>query len=181
VTRPPRDTAAGRFHVYTHCVWAVPALYRDDIDRLTFLRRLAYVTAVSGWRCMEYCLMTSHYHLLVEVGDGTLPKAMHALNLPYARSFNGRYALRGHVQFNRYGSRRIEDDEDLVGTFAYVANNPVRAGICSRASEWPWSSFPGTVGLTTPSPFIDPVPVLRCFPWPEPDASAALRRRVEES
>jgi REP-associated tyrosine transposase len=179
--RPTRDTAAGTFHVYTHCVWAVPELYRDDLDRLSFLRRLAEVTATSRWRCLEYCLMTSHYHLLVEVEDGVLPSAMHALNLPYACAFNRRHALRGHVQFNRYGSRRIEDDDDLVGTFAYIANNPVEAGLCATASEWPWSSYRGTVGLAEPSSFVDPTPVLRTVGSALVDPRTALRLHVETS
>jgi len=67
---------------------------------------------------MQYCLMGSHYHLIVEVGDGVLPVAMHAMNLAYARHHNRRYGLRGHVQFRRYGSRRIESEADLLGTFA---------------------------------------------------------------
>jgi len=53
---PPkrRDTSAGLFHVYTHCVWAAPALYRDDVDRLEFLRRLAQVTRIADWNCIAY-------------------------------------------------------------------------------------------------------------------------------
>lgn len=177
----PRDTAAGVFHVYTHCVWVSPTLYRDDEDRYEFLRGLARVTARSKWTCIAYCLMTSHYHLIVEVQDGVLPAAMHALNHPYACNYNRRYALRGHVQFRRYGSRRIVDDDDLLGVFAYVANNPVEAGLCETPADWPWSSYAGTIGLAPLASFIDPAKLLACFPWPEVDPRAALRRRVEES
>ena len=86
------------FHVYTHCVWACHTSIGTKADRSEFLRGLARVTATSRWTCMAYCLMTSHYHLIVEVADGVLPAAMHALNLPYARNFNRRYGLRGHLQ-----------------------------------------------------------------------------------
>ncbi len=176
-----RDTGAGTFHVWTHCVWAVPHLYRDDLDRWDFLRTLAGVTARSGWTCIEYCLMTSHYHLIVDVADGILPVAMQALNLPYARNYNRRYGLRGHVQHRRYGSRRLVDDDALLGAFAYVANNPVEAGLCATPAEWPWSSYGGTIGVAQLASFVDPARVLRCFSWPEVDPRAALRRRVEES
>jgi hypothetical protein len=64
-----RDLSAGKFHVWTHCVWAADAYYRDNLDRLGFLRRLARVTAETGWRCMGFCLMGTHYHLILEVGD----------------------------------------------------------------------------------------------------------------
>jgi REP element-mobilizing transposase RayT len=176
----PRDTSAGTFHIYTHCVWAVPHLYRDDADRLEFLRLLARAGAKTQWTCISYCLMTSHYHLIVEVADGVLPVGMHALNLPYARQHNRRYGLRGHVQFRRYGSRRIENEDDLVNTFAYVANNPVEAGLCSSAADWVWSSYAGTVGLTELASFVDPARVLRYFDWPRVDPQAALRRHVEK-
>jgi REP-associated tyrosine transposase len=179
--RPPRDTAAGIFHIFTHCVWGVPSLYRDDVDRLEFLRHLARVSSRTDLACMAYCLMGSHYHLIVEVDDGALPPSMHSLNLAYARAFNNRYSLRGHVQFDRYGSRRIYDEEDLLGRYAYVANNPVRAGLCTSAEEWPWSSFAGTIGLAPAQPFVDPSRVLRCFDWPRVDPRAALRQRVTES
>ncbi len=130
---------------------------------------------------MAYCLMTSHYHLIVEVTDGALPAAMHGLNLPYARNFNRRYGLRGHLQFAPYGARRIVDDDDLVRRFAYVANNPVEAGLCESPAAWPWSSYAGTVGLAPLASFVDPARILRCFDWLDGEPAAALRRRVEKS
>jgi REP element-mobilizing transposase RayT len=166
------------FHVYTHCVWAAPAHFRDEVDRLEFLRGLARVTAGVEWRCMGFCLMRTHYHLLVEVTEGTLPVAMQSLNHGYACHFNRRHGLRGHVQSRRYGSRRINGTEDIVGTYTYAMNNPVEAGLCTRASLWTWSSFQGTLGLQERNSFIDDGPVLGCFRR-ELDPIVALRRAVE--
>jgi hypothetical protein len=129
---------------------------------------------------MQYVLMTSHFHLMVEVDDGVLPRAMHAINLPYARHHNRRYSLRGHAQHWRYGSRRIENDTDLIRSFKYVANNPVEAGLCASPAEWPWSSYAGTVGLADLPTFVDPARVLECYSWPSVDPRAALRSTVEE-
>jgi putative transposase len=154
-------------------------LYRDDLDRLEFLRHLALASARPEWSCSAFCLMGSHYHLIVDVGDNVLPAAMHALNLAYARAFNQRHALRGHVQFDRYGARRIADEDDLLTRYAYVANNPVRAGLCQNPADWPWSSFAGTIGLAPTHSFVDPSKVLACFDWPAVDPRAALRRHVE--
>src|SRR5262252_8976682 len=85
VPHQPRDVAAGLFHVYTHSVWAASGLFRDDLDRLGFLRNLGRVTNKVGWTCLGFCLMNTHHHLLVEVCDGALPVAMHSLNLSHAR------------------------------------------------------------------------------------------------
>jgi REP element-mobilizing transposase RayT len=179
--RPKRDTAAGIFHVYTHCVWVAPALFRDTTDRLSFLRRLATTSAWVEWRCIAYCLMQTHYHLIVAVEDGVLPVAMQRLNYSYAVDYNQRYGLRGHVQFARYGSRRIKDDDDLLGVFEYVATNPVEAGLCRSPCDWPWSSYPAAVGLADPASFVDPRPVLSCFGDELDFAIASLREFVEKS
>lgn len=178
--RPPRDTAAGLFHVYAHVVWVTPELYRDDVDRLEFLRRLALVSSRPSWTCLAFCLMGSHYHLIVDVGENVLPSAMHSLNWSYARAFNARHALRGHLQFDRYGSRRIYDSDDLLGRYAYVARNPVRAGLCRLPEEWPWSSYAGTVGVARAHSFVDATKVLRCFDGLPVDPRAALRWRIEK-
>jgi REP element-mobilizing transposase RayT len=175
-----RDVSAGRFHVWTHCVWAARAYYRDDLDRLEFLRRLARVTAETEWRCMGFCLMRTHYHLILEVADGVLPAAMQALNHGYARTFNGRHGMRGHVQSRRYGSRRLAGAEGLLGAYAYAMNNPVEAGLCPQASAWRWSSLSGTLGLSETNSFVDDGPILGCFRR-ELDPRVALRRAVEKS
>ena len=52
-----RDVSAGMFHIWAHCVWAAQAHYRDDRDRLEFLRRLAVVTVQSELRLVGFCLM----------------------------------------------------------------------------------------------------------------------------
>jgi len=176
----PRDTAAGRFHVYTHCVWAVPAYFQDDLDRFAFLRILRHVTRTSGWRCIAYCLMSSHYHLIVEVGDGVLPVAMKRLNHAYSWGHNRRYSLRGHAQHQRYGARRVVDNADLLDAFSYLSWNPPSAGLCEKPEEWPWSSYAAAVGLAEPHSFVDDTPLLACFPRAM-DPRTALRRHVEKS
>src|SRR5947209_11387685 len=145
--RPLRDTAAGIFHVFTHCVWAAEAHFRDDVDRTVFVRELARVTRSFEWKCIGYCLMSSHYHLLLQVENNVLPRAMQSLNWRYAMSYNARHAMKGHTQFNRYGASRIADDVDLVGRYRYVMRNPVKAGLCKEPREWQWSTYAATIGL----------------------------------
>jgi REP element-mobilizing transposase RayT len=179
VPHEPRDTAAGWFHVYTHCVWAVPAYFHDDLDRVAFLRILARVTSRFGWTCIGFCLMTSHYHLIVDVEDGVLPRALHRLNQSYSRGHNRRYALRGHAQHRRYGSRRLDGEAGLLSAFKYVMLNPVEAGLCKRPEQWRWSTYGDTVGPEQRFSFVDATAVLECFPRAS-DPQAALRRYVEK-
>ncbi len=179
--RPPRDARAGTFHVFTHCVWAAPALFRDDLGRTMFLRELARVTRTFEWTCIAFCLLGTHYHLIVDVPDRALPLGMQSLNFRYARDFNQRHGMRGHVQFARYGAVRITNDAQLQTVFRYVARNPVEARLCGTCEDWPWSSYAAAIGLGEPHSFVDPMRILASFDPVRELAAARLRAFVEES
>jgi putative transposase len=179
--RPPRDLAPGLFHVYTHAVWAADALYRDDDDRLTFIRALDETTDRCGWECLSYCLMGTHYHLILEVEAGVLARGMHYLNFKYATAFNMRHAMKGHVQGRRYDARRIRDERHLLAVAKYVARNPVKAGLCEAPEDWRWSSYAGTIGLREQLAFVDDRAILGCYRDRLAAARTALRRFVEEA
>jgi putative transposase len=180
MARPPRDTYAGIFHVHAHSVRS-DALFRDDLDRISFLRELARAGQKHGWTCVVYCLMTTHYHLVLEVEDGALPAGMHAVNARYAAGFNRRHHTRGHVLEARYASRRIGSFPDLLGVYAYVVQNPVEAGLVAHPALWVWSSYWMTVAADPPLTFVDAGRVLRGLGATRERAVAALRSFVEKS
>jgi putative transposase len=180
VARQLRDKSAGLFHVYTHSVWAAE-LFRNDRDCMVFLRELARATGRAGWTCVGFCLMRTHYHLILDVDDNELPLGMHALNFRYAVEFNRRYRMKGHVLGARYDSVRIEDEPHPLRAYRYMARNPVEAGNCEAAEDWRWSSFAAAVGLAEPIEFVDPGIVVSCFNGPREIAAAGLRAFVTES
>ena len=51
-------------------------VFKDDADRLNFLNTLRHVNKRCNRLCHAYCLMTNHYHLLVETPDGNLSLGM---------------------------------------------------------------------------------------------------------
>jgi putative transposase len=128
----------GTFHVGTRGVDGA-AVYRSPEDRRIFLRLLADVVDRHSWVVHVFCLMTNHYHLVVEALLEDLSDGFHRLNGVYAQGFNGRYTRKGHLWGDRFWSRLVESDEELEATCRYVLNNPVRAGLCTTAAEWPWS------------------------------------------
>jgi putative transposase len=115
------------------------AIYRDDQDRLTFLRLLVVAIARFDWTCHAFCLMGNHYHLVLEATRENLSDGIQILNGFYAQGFNEKYRRWGHVFGDRFWSRSLRED-DLERTCIYVTENPVRAGLCKRASDWPWSA-----------------------------------------
>ena len=64
---------------------------------------------------------------------------MQWLNGVYAQAFNGRHARCGHLFGERFRARVIRDEEHLYEACRYVVANPVRAGLCGQATDWPWS------------------------------------------
>jgi putative transposase len=92
-----------------------------------------------AWICHAYCLMTTHYHLILEATRSALSNGLCELNGMYARLFNQRHGRFGHLFADRYSTRVIGSQEYLYEACSYVLLNPVRAGLCDRIEDWPWS------------------------------------------
>jgi REP-associated tyrosine transposase len=116
-------------------------LFLDEVDYRAFLRLLANVAAKSGWRLHAYCLMPNHFHLVVESRGPALSAGMRALNGGYAQYFNNRHDRSGHLFQGRYGARLIEQKGHWDEARRYVVENPVRAGMCERVEDYPWSAL----------------------------------------
>lgn len=128
----------GTYHVGTRGVDGT-AIFRSDNDRRFFLRLFADVVERHDWLVYVFCLMTSHYHLVVEALRDELSVGFHRLNGVYAQAFNRSYGREGHLFGERFWSGLIETDEELHDTCEYVLANPVRAGLCAEPADWPWS------------------------------------------
>ena len=113
--------------------------HSDDADRRLFLKLLVRTTKRCGWELQAFCLMTTHYHLVVTTPVRRLSAGMQWLNGVYAQRFNRRYERFGHLFAGRYGARSIESEDYLGRACEYVLLNPVRAGLCERAADWPWN------------------------------------------
>ena len=122
---------------------------------MDFLNCLDRVVARAELRCLAYCLMTNHYHLVLETDDGELSRAVKALNGRYALRFNRRYDRDAHLFRNRFGAVHQETESQLIWTLRYAVINPVEQGLCGRPEEWHWSSYRASVGLDRAPRFLD--------------------------
>jgi len=77
--RARADLPSGVYHVTNRGIDDAP-IYVDDIDRKTFLTLLGGVVARHDWTCHAFCLMTTHYHLIVETDQPNLSRGMRRLN-----------------------------------------------------------------------------------------------------
>ena len=118
-------------------------IFHSDFDRYDLLAILRKVTELIDWQLLCWCLMTTHYHLLVVAPEDErlVSTAMHRINSTYARRFNSWNGRRGHVFGARFTDTLVESDPHGRNTVAYILDNPVRAGIVKRYDEWNWSGL----------------------------------------
>jgi len=117
------------------------AITLDGFDCTRWVALLRSAEETYGWKVHIYCLLTTHFHLLIETTEANLSAGMHWLNHVYAKTFNRRHDRRDHVFGKRFWDKLITTDEQLVGTTRYIALNPVKAGLCKRPEAWPWSNY----------------------------------------
>jgi putative transposase len=121
-------------------------IVEDDTDRAAFFNVLAEVIERFNWRCHAYCLMTNHYHLVVETPDANLSKGMRQLNGMYTQATNRRHQRTGHLFQGRFKAILVDKDNYLLELSRYVVLNPVRAGMVKHPRQYAWSSYRAMVG-----------------------------------
>jgi len=116
-----------------------PVFFSDD-DRRLYLELVGAGCAAAGVRCLAWCLMTNHVHLILvpETADG-LRAALGEAHRRYTRAVNFREGWRGYLFQGRFASYPM-DDAHLMAAVRYVERNPVAARLVARADEWRWSS-----------------------------------------
>ena len=163
MARPHRPNVAdATYHVATRAVHEHVA-FVTVLDRVHFLAVLARTVARFGWIVLAYCLMGTHYHLLVRTPEPNISRGMQLLNGWYAQRFNVRHGREGHAFGRRFASKLVGDDAHLLATHRYIARNPVDAGLVAAPEEWPWSSCAATAALARVPPFLAVSEALRPF------------------
>ncbi len=176
--RQPRENEPGAtYHVTIHAV-ADGTIVRTDTDRSELVRRVGVVAARKGWVCLAFCILDTHYHLLVTTPEANLSDGMQLLNGTYAQGFNRRHGRKGHLFRERFRPRRIRNDAHLLLTVRYIALNSMKADMVDVPTSDPWSSYAGVVGVATCWPFIARSELLRHF-GPAATAVQVLRDFVE--
>jgi len=122
------------------------AIFRGVADREMFLAALTEACGKTQWQIHAYCLMRTHFHLVLETPDASLVAGMKWLLGVYTKRFNIRHKECGHLFAGRYKALHVEGSGDgyLRTVCDYVHLNPARAGLLKEdqpLEEFPWSSY----------------------------------------
>lgn len=147
MARQARLTLAGYPHHVIQRGNDRQAIVRDDADRQRLLALWQQHARAFQVDVHAYVLMDNHFHLLLTPHtDHGLPQMMQAVGRTYVRAFNQRHARTGTLWEGRYRSHLIQSERHLLACMVYIELNPVRAGMCSQAADFAWSSHAQQIG-----------------------------------
>lgn len=142
MARLPRITVPGSAHHITQRGNRRQKVFFEADDHALYRDLLAEHCASNRIEVWSYCLMPNHVHLIrVPRGEDGLSRALRETHRRYSGYINARLRVTGHLFQDRFGSVAM-DEIHLRVAFRYVVMNPGKAGLTSKAADWPWSSTP---------------------------------------
>ena len=159
-------------------------IFLDDGDRELFLKTLEEVCAKTDFQVHAWCLLSNHFHLVIETPKANLVAGMKWFLGTYTSRFNRRHKLFGHLFSGRYKALMVDGRNGYLKTVCdYVHLNPVRAKLLkpqARLSDYRWSSYGEYLKAAGKRPAwlrVDRLP----GQWGIPKDSVAGRARFEEA
>jgi len=138
--RKERYQEAGKYHIINRGVER-RSIYLEPQDYEFFLDLLLKLHKDYDIIIHAYCLMTNHYHLLLETKQNNLSKAIQFVNDKYSKYFNKKYSRSGHLWQGRYKSYPLFDDVHFWIVAKYIERNPIKAGMVQDVAAYRFQSF----------------------------------------
>lgn len=127
------------YHVMSRGVGRM-LIFEDDEDRTRFLRLFSRALCRYPVTCLCWTLMDNHVHFLLKGRPDAISRFMKWLLGRYAVFFNERHGREGHLFQSRFKRVAVMDEDQLLATFRYIHQNPLRAGL-TPSCRYAWSSF----------------------------------------
>ena len=144
--RPPVVLASETVNHVTQHATDSEVFARDSLDRDAAVALLGKTVARFDLELYDYCVLTNHLHLLVKAPRANLPRAMQYFFARLVERFNRRHCREGHLVQAPYRAKPVLNDDHALWVRAYIALNPVWAGICARPEAYLWSGYGGRAG-----------------------------------
>ncbi|MBI5363836.1 MAG: transposase [Planctomycetes bacterium] len=138
--RHPRDDFPDQWHHLMNRGLAKRTLFESEDDLRYFLSRLAREVRARRLELHAFCVLTTHFHLLVRSPEGELSAAMQHMQNEYARWFNRTRRRDGPLYRGRFVSKPVESLAYRELLVRYIDANPVSAGLVTSAELYPHGS-----------------------------------------
>lgn len=137
---PPRQFHSGYwYHVFTHHQ-RDGVLFHSDEDRRQFLQYLDQTLSRQKAFLGAFCLMDTHYHSLIRMGEVDLGRIFQTVHMRYAQYFNQTHDEQGNLFHRRPGMKIVLNDDYLLQLVPYIHQNPILAGMVDQPQDYPWHS-----------------------------------------
>jgi putative transposase len=140
------------YHVFNRGISKKTIIF-SDYHKLLFIKLLDDISQKFNVKIHAYCLMTNHYHILIETPNANLDKAMHYLGRNLSLQINKSLNADGALFKDRYRSLLVDSDQYLLQVSRYIHLNPVEAGLVDHPEQYKWSSYNTYLSLDI-EPFI---------------------------
>jgi REP element-mobilizing transposase RayT len=140
VARATRTDAPGYWYHVMNRGLARRTLFETRRDSRMFLSRIAGEVRAARIEVHAYCIMTTHFHLLVRSTCGELSNVMQRAQNDYARWFNRARKRDGPLFRGRFSSRRVRSHDYRKNLVRYIDFNPVQAGLVTAPTLYPYGS-----------------------------------------
>lgn len=140
MARKPRIHVPGGFYHVILRGNGRQAIFFDAEDRRQWQLFLEKGLTRHQHRLHAYCWMTNHVHMALQAGAEPLAKFMAYVASRYAYYLNRKTHRPGHLFERRYRAILIQEDTYLKELVRYIHLNPVRAGMATDPSDYPWTS-----------------------------------------
>jgi len=138
--RNPRFDEPGRWHHVMNRGIARRTLFETRDDIRFFRSRLARAVRRGQLEVHAFCVMSTHFHLLVRSPRGELSSALQAIQNEYVRRFNRRRRRDGSLVRGRFRSKPVDSLRYRRALVRYIDDNPVSAGLARSACLYPHGS-----------------------------------------
>ena len=104
-------------------------IFSKSSDHEIFIELLQEAVDLLDVRISAYCLMSNHYHLLIQTPQGNKSRCMRHINGIYTQRYNRSHKCDGQLFKGRYKSILVEQDNYLLELARYIHRNPLRAPV----------------------------------------------------
>ena len=153
-------------------IFATKEDYGSFVDLLEELAEVFHV------RVAAYCLMSNHYHLLVQTPDANLSRSMRHLNGVYTQRYNKRHRCDGQPFRGRYKSIVVESDSYALELVRYIHRNPLEAGLVDNLQKYQWSTHKIYLSNSKKYKWLHKDYILRLFSKSKPESIRLYKQFV---